>query len=48
MSRKKKTSRKVKDKIIRLTDEQYGAYIMALKDERPPLLIEKTQKEEMP
>ena len=48
MSRKKKNSRKVKDKIVRLTDEQYGAYIMALKDERPPLLVEKTQKEQMP
>ena len=48
MSRKKKTNRKVKDKIIRLTDEQYGAYIMALKDERPPLLVRETQKEEMP
>ena len=48
MSRKKKSSRKVKDKIVRLTDEQYGAYIMALKDERPPLLIRQTQKDEMP
>ena len=48
MSRKKKTSRKVKEKVIKLTDEQYGAYIMALKDERPPLLVRETQKEEMP
>ncbi len=48
MSRKKKANRKVKDKIIKLTDEQYGAYIMALKDERPPLLVRETQKEEMP
>ena len=48
MSRKKKTSRKVKEKIVRLSDEQYGAYIMSLKDERPPLLVEKTQKDEMP
>ena len=48
MSRKKKTSRKVKEKVIKLTDEQYGAYIMALKDERPPLLVRDTQKDEMP
>ena len=43
MSRKKKTNRKVKDKIIKLTDEQYGAYIMALKDEKPPKLVEEAQ-----
>ncbi len=48
MSRKKKANRKTKDKIIKLTDEQYGAYIMALKDERPPLLVRDTQKDEMP
>ncbi len=46
MSRKKKNSRKAKDKIVKLTDEQYGAYIMALKDERPPLLVQNAQKEE--
>ena len=43
MSRKKKSSRKVKEKVAKLTDEQYGAYIMALKDERPPLVVRKTQ-----
>lgn len=42
MSRKKKNIRKVKEKVIKLTDEEYGAYIMALKDERPPLLVRKT------
>ncbi len=46
MSRKKKNSRKAKDKIVKLTDEQYGAYIMALKDERPPMLIRETQRED--
>ena len=45
MSRKKKTNRKVKDKIVRLTDEQYGQYIMALKDEKPPLLVRNAQKD---
>ncbi len=37
-------SRKKKNKVIKLTDEQYNNYIMALKDERPPELIEKTQE----
>ncbi len=46
MSRKKKSNRKVKDKVIKLTDEQYGAYIMALKDERPPLMVRKTQQDD--
>ncbi len=46
MSRKKKHSRKVKEKIVKLTDEQYGNYIMALKDERPPMLVRETQKED--
>lgn len=40
-------AKKKKNKVIKLTDEQYGAYIMALKDERPPQLIEQTQKKEM-
>ncbi len=46
MPRKKRN--KNKNKVIHLTDEQYNAYIMALKDERPPSLVQKTQKEEMP
>lgn len=46
MSRKKKTSRKVKDKVIKLTDEQYGNYIMSLKDEKPPMLVRETQKDD--
>lgn len=40
MSRKKNK----KNRVIKLTDEQYGAYIMALKDERPPMLVSKTQQ----
>lgn len=40
MSRKKKNKNKVK--VVKLTDEQYGAYIMALKDERPPKIVEET------
>lgn len=42
MSKRKKN----KNKVIKLTDEQYGAYIMALKDERPPKIVEDTQKDE--
>ncbi len=36
--------KKSKNKVIKLTDEQYGNYIMALKDERPPKLVEEAQK----
>lgn len=43
MSRKKKSQLKQKDKVVKLTDEQYSAYIMALKEEKPPILIRKTQ-----
>ena len=46
MSRKKKNCRKAKDKVIKLTDEQYGNYIMALKDERPPMIVRQTQENE--
>ncbi len=46
MSRKKKNCRKAKEKVVKLTDEQYGNYIMALKDERPPMLVRETQKED--
>jgi uncharacterized membrane protein YkvI len=37
-------SRKKKNKVIKLTDEEYGAYIMALKDERPPKIVRETQE----
>ena len=36
--------KKNKNKVVKLTDEQYGNYIMALKDERPPKLVEQAQK----
>lgn len=39
MSKKRKT----KNKVIKLTDEQYNAYLMALKEERPPKIVSKTQ-----
>lgn len=32
-------SKKKKNKVIKLTDEEYGKYIMALKDERPVKVI---------
>jgi hypothetical protein len=40
MSKKKKN----KNKVVKLTDEEYNAYIMALKEEKPPKLIRETQK----
>lgn len=36
-------SKRKKSKIKKLTDEEYGNYIMSLKDERPPLIVRKTQ-----
>ncbi len=35
---------KKKDKIKSLTEEQYNDYLMALKDERPTMLIDKDGK----
>ncbi len=35
--------KKKKEKIKKLTDEEYGKYIMALKDEKPPAIIIKTE-----
>ncbi len=40
------SKKKNKNKVVKLTDEQYNAYIMALKDERPPMLVKQTQEEE--
>ena len=40
MSKKKNK----KNKVAKLTDEEYGAYIMALKDEVPPKIIRDTQE----
>lgn len=46
MSRKKKSKDKVSNKVVKLTDEQYNDYVMALKEERPPLLVRKSQKQD--
>ena len=35
--------RKHKEKVVKLTDEEYNAYIMALKDEKPPKLVRETK-----
>ena len=39
-------SKKKKNKVAKLSDEQYSAYVMALKDEKPPELIEKMQEKD--
>ena len=36
-------SKKKKNKVKKLNDEEYGKYVMALKDEEPPAIIKKTQ-----
>ena len=36
--------KKNKKGVIKLTDEQYSQYIMALKEERPPKIVEESQK----
>jgi hypothetical protein len=46
MSRKKKSKDKASNKVVKLTDEQYNDYVMALKEERPPLLVRKSQKQD--
>lgn len=38
-----KSKKKNKNKVIKLTDEEYNNYIMALKDEKPPKLIQEAQ-----
>ena len=35
---------KKKNKVKKLTDEEYEQYIMALKDEQPPQIIKETQE----
>lgn len=35
-------SKKRKTKIKKLSDEEYANYLMALKDEKPPAIIRKT------
>lgn len=39
-------SKKKKNKIKKLTDEEYGNYLMSLKDEKPPLAVRKLQEDE--
>ena len=46
MSRKKKNKDKISNKVVKLTDEQYNDYVMALKEERPPLLVRKSRNED--
>ena len=38
-------SKKKKNKVQKLTDEQYNAYLMALKDEVPPKIVREPQSE---
>lgn len=37
-------SKKKKNKVKKLTDEEYGKYVMALKDEEPPEIIKETER----
>lgn len=39
------SKRKKKNKVIKLTEKDYGNYIMSLKDESPVRTIMKTQNE---
>ena len=39
-----KVMAKKKNKVKKLTDEEYEKYIMALKDEQPPQIIKETQE----
>ena len=36
--------KKKKNKVKELTDEQYNQYIMALKEERPPMAVRELQE----
>ncbi len=38
-----KSKSKSKNKVKKLSDEEYSKYIMALKDEVPPEVVRKTQ-----
>lgn len=38
-------SKKKKNKVRKLTEEQYNQYIMALKDEEPPKIVKETEGE---
>lgn len=39
-------SRKKKNKVKKLSDEDYGKYIMSLKDEKPPKAVAEAQKKD--
>ncbi len=39
-------SRKKRNGVKKLSDEDYAKYIMALKDENPPLAVQKLQSED--
>ena len=41
---KKPMSKKKKNKIAKLSDQQYAEYIMSLKDEKPPKIVRETQE----
>ncbi len=38
--------KKNKNKVIKLTDDEYNAYIMALKEETPPAIVRETQEDD--
>ena len=38
-------SKKKKNKVKKLSDEEYNEYVMSLKDEKPPLAVRKLQKD---
>ena len=38
-------SKKKKNKVKKLTEEEYANYIMALKDETPPMIIKQVNEE---
>ena len=40
-------SKKKKNKVRKLTEEQYNQYLMALKDEVPPEIIRETEGEKI-
>ena len=38
-------SKKKKNKVNKLSDQDYNNYVMALKDEKPPIIVEIANKE---
>lgn len=38
-------AKKKKNKVQKLTEEQYAQYIMALKDQTPPKIVKETQED---